>query len=296
MSALHPLEWNQIFSAPVFMSVLCKRIQNNILTIFCFMQHRNLSNHKNLFLSEVVAYHNRQEFVPAKYRQKLAPTVKISPCKFSSDTRLSNPSIRAFQLNSNCDIKGAFLSFQTSYPDEQAVPQSLPQSSLPQNDLSPAAQKVSSDAGAAHSSELHGDAAAFKPLSSGSIWSPVGSQPLSSTLTVVCDEEHCDKQGWNNSDSTSSSRSSSRQELSSIMDSENAAGTNVWNSSAFAEDLTPTPQEHSMEFDPSLRGQGLSSVTHWGSNRGAFSAPSSPSLQRTQPNPEVAPPWATSCG
>lgn len=159
----------------------------------------------------------------------------------------------------------------------------MPQS-LPKKDMSPVPPKVSSD-----SSELNSDAPAFKPLSSGSIWSPVGSQPLATALTVVCDEESVDKQGWNNSDSTSSSRSSSRQELSSIMDSDNT-GNGVWNSSAFAEDLTPTPQGNSMEFNTALRGPGVSTSSHWGGNRGAFSAPSSPSLQRTQIDSEVVPP------
>ena len=71
---------------------------------------------------------------------------------------------------------------------------------------------------------------------------------------------------------------------------DNTSGNGVWNSSAFADDLTPTPQVNNIEFNPSLRGQGVSTGTHWNGNRGAFSAPSSPSLQRTQIDSEVVPP------
>lgn len=104
---------------------------------------------------------------------------------------------------------------------------------------------------------------------------------MPSALSVICDDNSNDKQAWNNSDSTSSSQSSSRQELNSIMDSEGTTG-NVWTSSNIDDNnLTPTPHSsHSLPHpDPGGPSQ-------WNSSRGAFSAPSSPSLPRSQSQPE----------
>lgn len=104
---------------------------------------------------------------------------------------------------------------------------------------------------------------------------------LPSALSVVCDDNPPDKQAWNNSDSTSSSQSSSRQELNSIMDNEGPSV--VWSSSNFDDNnLTPTPNSSSLSHpDPSNHG-----TTQWNSARGAFSAPSSPSMPRSQSQPD----------
>ena len=152
-------------------------------------------------------------------------------------------------------------------------------------------QKSGSDAAVnMRASDLRGDSGTFKPLSSG-IWGPVTSQPPHATsLSVVCDDGSPDKQAWNNSDSTSSSRSSSRQELSSIMDSDAPGNSGVWNSSAFVEDMTPTPQQTSGGMNTALSDQGVPTGTQWVPGRGAYSAPSSPSLPRTHNLPESAPP------
>lgn len=159
--------------------------------------------------------------------------------------------------------------------------------------FSPSAQKSGSDAAAINmrgASDLRGDSGTFKPLSSG-IWGPVTSQPPhAASLSVVCDEGTPDKQAWNNSDSTSSSRSSSRQELSSIMDSDVPASNTMWNSSAFVEDMTPTPQEAQGGMNTALSDQGVPTGSQWVPGRGAYSAPSSPSLPRTHNLPESAPP------
>ena len=156
--------------------------------------------------------------------------------------------------------------------------------------FSPSAQKSGSDAMVnTRSSDLRGDSGTFKPLSSG-IWGPVTSQPHATSLSVVCDDGTPDKQAWNNSDSTSSSRSSSRQELSSIMDSDVPGNSSMWNSSAFIEDMTPTPQQASGGMNTALSDQGVPTGSQWVPGRGAYSAPSSPSLPRTQNLPESAPP------
>lgn len=160
--------------------------------------------------------------------------------------------------------------------------------------FSPSSQKSVSDAAAVNmrgTSDLRGDSGTFKPLSSG-IWGPVTSQPPphAASLSVVCDDGTPDKQAWNNSDSTSSSRSSSRQELSSIMDSDVQAGSSMWNSSAFVEDMTPTPQEVQGGMNTAMSDQGVPTGSQWVPGRGAYSAPSSPSLPRTHNLPESAPP------
>lgn len=158
--------------------------------------------------------------------------------------------------------------------------------------FSPSSQKSGSDAAAVNlrAPDLRGDSGTFKSLSSG-IWGPVSSQPPhTASLSVVCDDSTPDKQAWNNSDSTSSSRSSSRQELSSIMDSDLPSSNNVWNSSAFVEDMTPTPQEAQEGINAALSDQGLPTGSQWVPGRGAYSAPSSPSLPRTHNLPESAPP------
>lgn len=157
--------------------------------------------------------------------------------------------------------------------------------------FSPSGQKSGSDSAAVNmrGSDLRGDAGTFKPLSSG-IWGPVTSQPHATSLSVVCDEGTPDKQAWNNSDSTSSSRSSSRQELSSIMDSDVSGNSSMWNSSAFVEDMTPTPQQASGGMNTALSDQGVPTGSQWVPGRGAYSAPSSPSLPRTHNLPESAPP------
>lgn len=138
-------------------------------------------------------------------------------------------------------------------------------------------------------SDLRADSGTFKPLSSG-IWAPVVTQSHATSLSVICDDGTPDKQAWNNSDSTSSSRSSSRQELSSIMDSEIPGNNSVWNSSAFAEDMTPTPQQSTGGMNTALSDQGVPSGSQWVPGRAAYSAPSSPSLPRTHSLPESAPP------
>lgn len=162
--------------------------------------------------------------------------------------------------------------------------------------FSSSAQKSAADSSAVtmRASDLRGDSGTFKPLSSG-IWGPVTSQPPPpashvTSLSVVCDDGSPDKQAWNNSDSTSSSRSSSRQELSSIMDSDVQGNSGVWNSSAFVEDMTPTPQQASGGMSTALSDQGVPTGAQWVPGRGAYSAPSSPSLPRTQNLPESAPP------
>lgn len=158
--------------------------------------------------------------------------------------------------------------------------------------FSPSSQKSGSDAAAVNlrASDLRGDSGTFKSLSSG-IWGPVSSQPPHATsLSVVCDDSTPDKQAWNNSDSTSSSRSSSRQELSSIMDSDLPPSNNVWNSSALLEDMTPTPQEAQGGINTALSDQGVPTGSQWVPGRGAYSAPSSPSLPRAHNLPESAPP------
>ena len=138
-------------------------------------------------------------------------------------------------------------------------------------------------------SDLRGDSGTFKPLSSG-IWGPVTPQPHATSLSVICDDGTPDKQAWNNSDSTSSSRSSSRQELSSIMDSDIPGNSSMWNSSAFVEDMTPTPQQATGGMNTALSDQGVPSASQWVPGRGAYSAPSSPSLPHTHTLPESAPP------
>ncbi|XP_027047638.1 ankyrin repeat domain-containing protein 17-like isoform X3 [Pocillopora damicornis] len=158
--------------------------------------------------------------------------------------------------------------------------------------FSPSSQKSGSDAAAVNlrASDLRGDSGTFKSLSSG-IWGPVSSQPPhAASLSVVCDDSTPDKQAWNNSDSTSSSRSSSRQELSSIMDSDLPPSNNVWNSSALLEDMTPTPQEAQGGINTALSDQGVPTGSQWVPGRGAYSAPSSPSLPRAHNLPESAPP------
>lgn len=159
--------------------------------------------------------------------------------------------------------------------------------------FSPSAPKSGSDAAVINmrgASDLRSDSGTFKPLSSG-IWGPVTSQPPhAASLSVVCDEGTPDKQAWNNSDSTSSSRSSSRQELSSIMDSDVPASNTMWNSPAFVEDMTPTPQEAQGGMNTALSDQGVPTGSQWVPGRGAYSAPSSPSLPRTHSLPESAPP------
>ena len=161
-----------------------------------------------------------------------------------------------------------------------------------QEKLSPIAPKTGSETTVnLRPSELHGASGKFKPLSSGSIWGPPGNQhPPATSLSVVCDDDSPEKQPWNNSDSTSSSRSSSRQELTSIMDSEVPANSGLWNSSAFVEDLTPTPQEALVGMSAPLPDQGASTSSQWVPGRAAYSAPSSPSLPRTQHLPDSAPP------
>lgn len=124
-----------------------------------------------------------------------------------------------------------------------------------------------------------------RPLSSSwNNWGQSQSKALPSALSVVCDEDPPDKQAWNNSDSTSSSQSSSRQELSSIMDNDGPANNSgVWNSSSFNDNnLTPTP--HATHSSSSLPHPDQNN--QWSSNRGAFSAPSSPSLPRSQSQPD----------
>ena len=156
--------------------------------------------------------------------------------------------------------------------------------------FSPSAQK-SGPEGAVNmrTSDLRADSGTFKPLSSG-IWGPVASQTHGTSLSVICDDGTPDKQAWNNSDSTSSSRSSSRQELSSIMDSDVPGNSGMWNSSSFVEDMTPTPQQASGGMNTALSDQGVPTGAQWVPGRGAYSAPSSPSLPRTQNLPESAPP------
>ncbi|XP_032234858.2 ankyrin repeat and KH domain-containing protein 1 isoform X2 [Nematostella vectensis] len=132
-----------------------------------------------------------------------------------------------------------------------------------------------------------GDSNSFKPLATSSIWGQMGPQGHpGSSLSVTCDEETPEKQAWNNSDSTSSSRSSSRQELSSIMDADSATNSGVWNSCAFADDITPTPQTGSGPLSMPHPSQAMNVNTQWSSNRGAYSAPSSPSQPRSQSQPE----------
>lgn len=149
--------------------------------------------------------------------------------------------------------------------------------------VSPPGQKSMSDASLNLTPDHSADGSAFKPLSANSIWGPAA-------LSVVCDDDSHDKQAWNNSDSTSSSsRSSSRQELSSIMDSEGAPSNGMWNS-AYTEELTPTPQQSGVGLHSSLPDQGSCTGSQWASARGAYSAPSSPSLPRTNNQPLSGPP------
>lgn len=156
--------------------------------------------------------------------------------------------------------------------------------------FTPSVQKSGLDSSVStRASDLCGDSGTFKPLSSG-IWAPVAPQPHATSLSVICDDGTPEKQAWNNSDSTSSSRSSSRQELSSIMDSDIPGNSSMWNSSAFVEDMTPTPQHATGGMNTALSDQGVPSGSQWVPGRGAYSAPSSPSLPRTHSLPESAPP------
>ena len=80
------------------------------------------------------------------------------------------------------------------------------------------------------------------------------------------------------------------QQLSSIMDSDAPASNTLWNSPAFVEDMTPTPQEAQGGMNTALSDQGVPTGSQWVPGRGAYSAPSSPSLPRTHNLPESAPP------
>jgi hypothetical protein len=103
-------------------------------------------------------------------------------------------------------------------------------------------------------------------LASHSIWSPV--HPAS----VAADTDAVEAAGWENSNSASSSRSSSRLELSSIMENEKNASSFQRNTSPdVACDVACDVKELSDEYPGS-----------WMSSRGAHSAPSSPSLVRSR--------------
>ena len=74
------------------------------------------------------------------------------------------------------------------------------------------------------------------------------------------------------------------------MDSDLPPSNNVWNSSALLEDMTPTPQEAQGGINTALSDQGVPTGSQWVPGRGAYSAPSSPSLPRAHNLPESAPP------
>lgn len=105
-------------------------------------------------------------------------------------------------------------------------------------------------------------------LSSHSIWSPV--QPKGPS--VGGDGDVFEGSGWDNSNSASSSRSSSRLELSSIMENEKNATTSSF--------LQTSPPSVSEGMEKSETDQDYQSS--WLSTRGAHSAPSSPSPVRSR--------------
>lgn len=104
-------------------------------------------------------------------------------------------------------------------------------------------------------------------LPSHSIWSPVHAKSMSVETDAV------DSAGWENSNSASSSRSSSRLELSSIMENEKNASL----SSSF-------PPTSSLDVINTCDVKELNNECpgSWISSRGAHSAPSSPSLVRSR--------------
>ena len=103
-------------------------------------------------------------------------------------------------------------------------------------------------------------------LPSHSIWSPV--QPGG----MAVEAETVESTGWDNSNSASSSRSSSRLELSSIMENERNIAASSFQQTTPPDVLnTCDVNELSDEYPGS-----------WISSRGAHSAPSSPSLVRSR--------------
>lgn len=103
-------------------------------------------------------------------------------------------------------------------------------------------------------------------LPSHSIWSPVQSAGM------IVDTDVVESTAWDNSNSASSSRSSSRLELSSIMENEKNVSTSTLQRTTSAdEDNTCDVKELCDEYPAS-----------WISTRGAHSAPSSPSLVRSR--------------
>ena len=106
-------------------------------------------------------------------------------------------------------------------------------------------------------------------LPSHSIWSPV--QPKSVSVPPLSDSEAVENTGWgDNSKSASSSRSSSRLELSSIMENEKNASF-----------IQTSPSHKTNEMEVSGRSDE-ECPSSWLPTRGAHSAPSSPSLVRSR--------------
>ena len=90
---------------------------------------------------------------------------------------------------------------------------------------------------------------------------------------------------WEPSSSPTSSLSSSRQELNNILDNDSGVGgSNLWSQ-------TPTSEKGSSSQpaqEPSFLETALE-ATPWLNSRGAYSAPSSPALQRNSDKPFLTP-------
>lgn len=90
---------------------------------------------------------------------------------------------------------------------------------------------------------------------------------------------------WEPSSSPTSSLSSSRQELNNILDNDSGVGgSNLWSQ-------TPTSEKGSSS-QPAREASFLETAleaTPWLNSRGAYSAPSSPALQRNNNNPFLTP-------
>ena len=90
---------------------------------------------------------------------------------------------------------------------------------------------------------------------------------------------------WEPSSSPTSSLSSSRQELNNILDNDSGVGgSNLWSQTPTSEkDSSSQPARESSFLETAL------GATPWLNSRGAYSAPSSPALQRSNDNPFLTP-------
>ena len=90
---------------------------------------------------------------------------------------------------------------------------------------------------------------------------------------------------WEPSSSPTSSLSSSRQELNNIMDDDSGVGgSNLWSQTPSSEKGSSSQPAH----EPSFLETALE-ATPWLNSRGAYSAPSSPALQRSNDKPFLTP-------